>query len=147
MGFSSTKTWKAERNLNQQSKKKSFLQMYLLPKMWNCKNQLPSFLFSITYYIILLPRCRSNTLREMYTSHSSITQVCENFFPSHENLKLYRDFRTALNSHGCNTWLPKTFTSGRWLTVMSIPIDAKISMCDAEGVALKKHAFSGFKIP
>lgn len=103
--------------------------------MWQCKNQLPSFLFSKTYSI--KPRCRSSTPREMYTSHSSITQVCENLFPSHESLKLYRDFSTTLNSHECNTWLPKTFSSGRLLTVMLIPVDAKISMCDAEGVALK----------
>lgn len=109
--------------------------MYFLSKMWNCKNHLPSFLFSKTYYT--KPRCRSSTPREIYTNHFSITQVCENFFPSHENLKLYTEFSATLNSHECNTWLPKTFTSGRLLTVMPIPVDAKISMCDAESVALK----------
>lgn len=145
MDFPSTKNWKAWKKKNKA--KKSFTPMYLLSKTWNCKNQLPSFLFSKTYNI--KPRCRSSNPRDMYTSHSSITQVCEKFFPSHENLKLYRDFSTALNSHEYNTWLPTTFTSGGLLTVMSIPVDAIISMnpeCDCRRCSTQKHAFSDFKL-
>lgn len=138
MDFPSTKNWKAWKKKNKA--KKSFTPMYLLSKTWNCKKQLPSFLFSKTYNI--KPRCRSSTPKDMYTSHSSITQVCE-------TLKLYRDFSTALNSHEYNTWLPTTFTSGGLLTVMSIPVNAIISTDpehDCRRCSTQKHAFSDFKI-